>query len=70
MDVLVIDIGGTSVKLWHTSHQDHRKFESGKGLTPDAMVEKTKQTIAEWTFEAVALGMPSRVSQGRCGNKH
>lgn len=65
MDVLVIDIGGSSVKLWHTSHQEHRKFESGKDLTPDAMVEKTKQTIAEWTFEAVALGMPSRVSQGR-----
>ena len=65
MDVLVIDIGGSSVKLWHTSHQEHRKFDSGKDLTPDAMVEMTKQTIAEWTFDAVALGMPSRVSQGR-----
>ena len=30
MDVLVIDIGGSSVKLWHTGHQEHRKFESGK----------------------------------------
>ena len=34
MEVLVIDIGGSSVKLWHTGHQEHRKFESGKALTP------------------------------------
>src|SRR5262245_10555241 len=65
MDVLIVDIGGTSVKLWHTAHQEHRKFESGKGLTPDAMVTQTKDTVADWTFEAVALGLPCRVSSGR-----
>jgi hypothetical protein len=33
VDVLVIDIGGTSVKFWHTAHEEHRKFASGKRLT-------------------------------------
>lgn len=65
MDVLVIDIGGTSVKLWHTGHQEHRKFESGKALTPDRMVEQTRQTLQDWPYEAVALGLPCRVSGGR-----
>jgi hypothetical protein len=65
MDVLVIDIGGSSVKLWHTGHQEHLKFESGKGLTPDAMVKQTQATVRDWTYEAVALGMPCRVSNGR-----
>jgi polyphosphate glucokinase len=65
MDVLVIDIGGTSAKLWHTSHQEHRKFESGKTLTPDAMVQRTKELVPDWTYEAVALGLPCRVSNGR-----
>jgi len=65
MDVLVIDIGGSSVKLWHTGHQEHLKFESGKGLTPDAMVKQTQETVRDWTYEAVALGMPCRVSNGR-----
>jgi hypothetical protein len=64
-DILVIDIGGTSVKLWHTAHQEHRKFDSGKQLTPDKMVEQTKQTVAEWTYGAIALGLPCRVSSGR-----
>ena len=40
MEVLVIDIGGSSVKLWHTGHEEHRKFESGKLLTPDDMVKR------------------------------
>src|SRR5688572_8615242 len=65
MHVLVIDIGGSSVKLWHTGHEDHRKFESGKALTPDAMVKETLKTVEDWKYEAVALGLPSRVSSGR-----
>ena len=47
MDILVIDIGGTSVKLWHTGHEEHRKFESGKSLTPDDMVKETLKTIED-----------------------
>lgn len=64
-EILVIDIGGTSVKLWHTSHQEHLKFDSGKQLTPDAMVAETQGAVKEWTFEAIALGLPCRVSSGR-----
>lgn len=65
MEVLVIDIGGTSVKLWHTGHQEHRKFESGKALVPDAMVEETRDVVKDWTYDVVALGLPCRVSSGR-----
>jgi predicted NBD/HSP70 family sugar kinase len=65
MDVLVIDIGGTSAKLWHTGHQDHLKFESGKELTPELMIQQTLEVVKDWTFEAVALGLPCRVSGGR-----
>lgn len=65
MDVLVVDIGGSSVKLWHSAHQDHRKFESGKDLTPDAMVKETLESVEDWLFDAVALGLPCRVSNGR-----
>ena len=65
MDVLVIDVGGKSVKLWHTGHEEHRKFESGKTLTPEGMVKQTKDLISDWKFESIALGVPSRVSSGR-----
>lgn len=65
MDVLVIDVGGTSVKLWHTGHEEHRKFASGRELTPDVMVRNIRETIGDWQFEAIALGLPCRVSGGR-----
>jgi polyphosphate glucokinase len=65
MDVLVIDVGGSSVKLWHTAHEEHRKFPSGKDLTPEQMVEQIKEIVGDWQWEAIALGLPCRVSAGR-----
>lgn len=65
MDVLVVDIGGSSVKLWHTAHEEHRKCSSGKDLTPEQMIAQANELAADWTWEAVALGLPCRVSNGR-----
>ena len=65
MEVLVIDVGGSSVKLWHSGHQEHRRFESGKEMTPERMVENTLQLLEGWTYEAIALGLPCRVTHGR-----
>lgn len=65
MDVLVVDIGGTSVKLWHTAHEEQRKFSSGKELTPEKMVAEASGMLRDWQWEAVALGLPCRVSLGR-----
>src|ERR1043166_9225029 len=65
MDVLVVDIGGTSVKLWHTAHEEHRRFASGKSMTPEQMIAEAKRLVEDWQWEAVALGLPCRVSNGR-----
>lgn len=65
MDILVVDIGGSSVKLWHTGHEEHRKFESGKTHTPETLVKRIEEEIGDWTYEAVALGLPCRVSRGK-----
>ena len=65
VDVLVIDIGGTSVKFWHTAHEEHRKFSSGKRLTPEVMIKEATDLLHDWQWEAIALGLPCRVSNGR-----
>lgn len=65
MDVLVIDVGGSSVKLWHSGHQEHRRFDSGKDLTPEQMVDQTGHLLEDWKYEAIALGLPCRVVHGR-----
>lgn len=65
MDVLVIDIGGTSCKFWHTAHEEHRKLSSGKEFTPEVMIEQCQELLADWQWEAIALGLPCRVNNGR-----
>ena len=61
---LVIDIGGTSVKLM-TSLRDPRKFDSGAKMTPRQFVAKIKKTTADWTYDAISVGFPAPVRQGK-----
>ena len=65
MNVLVIDIGGTSVKLLVTGHDAPRKFPSGPHLTPEQMVAGVVQAAAGWDYEAISIGYPGPVLHGR-----
>ena len=65
MNVLVIDIGGTSVKILVTGHDAPRQFPSGPDLTPEKMVEGVVQAAAGWDYEAVSVGYPGPVWHGR-----
>jgi polyphosphate glucokinase len=65
MNVLVIDIGGTGVKLLATGQDAPRKFPSGPDLTPEQMVAGVVQTAAGWDYEAVSVGYPGPVLHGR-----
>jgi polyphosphate glucokinase len=65
MNVLVIDIGGTNVKILATGQSEPRKFPSGSSLTAQAMVEGVRQLAADWVYEAVSIGYPGPVLRGR-----
>jgi polyphosphate glucokinase len=62
--VLVIDVGGSNVKLM-ISRWEKRKFKSGPNLTPREMVAQVKPLLQDWSFEAVSMGFPSPVRNGR-----
>ena len=62
--VLVVDIGGTSVKLM-ISRTEKRKFSSGAKLSPKQLVGRIKDAAADWDYDAVSLGFPSTVDDGR-----
>ena len=62
--VLVVDIGGTHVKLL-MSLRDKREFESGPAMTPRDFVGKMKGTTGGWKFDAISIGFPSVVLEGR-----
>ena len=64
-NVLVVDVGGTSVKILVTGQEEHRSFPSGPTLTPKRMVSEVKKLAADWTYEVVSVGYPGPVLCGR-----
>ena len=65
MRVLVVDVGGTNVKILVSGEKEPRKFPSGPKLTPKAMVSGVKELAGDWKYDAVAIGYPGLVTAGR-----
>ena len=58
MKVLVIDIGGTNVKMLASGHEEPRRFPSGPELTPEKMAVGVLSATKDWDYEAVSVGFP------------
>jgi len=65
MNVLVIDVGGTHVKMLVTGESESRKFPSGPKLTAAEMVANAKRAAAGWQYEVVSIGYPGPLLHGR-----
>ena len=63
--VLVIDVGGTSVKILATGQHEHRSFFSGPSLTPRQMVSRVKKLAQDWSYDVVSIGYPGPVLHNR-----
>jgi glucose-6-phosphate isomerase len=64
MRVLVVDVGGTHVKLMHSGSSEARKFDSGDGFTPQQVVDGIKANSRDWKYDVITLGIPSPVLRG------
>lgn len=65
MKVLVIDVGGTHVKILATGERDHREFSSGPKLTARQMVARVGKLAKGWSYDVVAMGYPGLLAHGR-----
>ena len=59
--VLVIDIGGTNIKVLATGQNEPRKYPSGPTMTPRRMVRVVKKLVRDWKFDCVSLGFPGPI---------
>lgn len=64
-NVLVIDVGGTHVKLLATGHRTPVKIPSGSQMTARKMVAAVKKAAADWNYSVVSIGYPGPVLQGK-----
>jgi predicted NBD/HSP70 family sugar kinase len=65
MKILVIDVGGTNVKLLATDQTEPRKIPSGPDLTPEQMVAAVQKETADWESDHISIGYPGFVTRGR-----
>jgi polyphosphate glucokinase len=63
--VLVVDVGGNSVKILASGRKMRRSFPSGPKMTPKAMVLGVKKLAADWAYDVVSIGYPGPVLRGR-----
>ena len=58
MNVLVVDVGGSKVKILATGQDESRKFSSAPKMTARRMVSSVKASASDWKYEAVSIGYP------------
>jgi predicted NBD/HSP70 family sugar kinase len=63
--ILVIDVGGTNIKLLATGHRTRIKIPSGPEMTPAKMVSAVKDATADWKYDVVSIGYPGPVENNR-----
>jgi len=65
MKLLVIDVGGSNVKMLASGQTAPTKFPSGPELTPENMVAGVKKLAAGWQYDAISIGLPGPVLLGQ-----
>ena len=63
--ILVIDIGGNTVKVLVSGEKEPRSFPSGPTLTAKQMVDGVRKLTEDWEYEAVSIGYPGRVRDNK-----
>lgn len=65
MKVLVIDVGGTNVKVSVTGRKEPIKIPSGPEMTAARMAAEVKKATAGWKYDVVSIGYPGPVVNGK-----
>ena len=65
MKVLVVDVGGSHIKILATGQEARRRFVSGPTMTAEEMVAEVKKAAEGWKYEAVSIGYPGPVMRGK-----
>jgi polyphosphate glucokinase len=63
--ILVVDVGGTNIKVLATGYKRPLKIPSGPDMTPRVMVRRVLDATKDWKFDAVSIGYPGAVVHGK-----
>src|SRR6476619_1692087 len=69
MRILVVDVGGSHVKLLASGQSDRIKLQSGPTLTQQHMVAAVRAATGDWAYDVVSVGFPGPVRGGRAARE-
>jgi len=64
-NILVIDVGGTHIKLLATGQTQRHEIASGPTMTAGEMVRKVRSMAKDWDYAVISIGYPGPVVHGR-----
>ena len=64
-NVLVVDVGGSHVKIIATGQTESRQFKSGPTLRPKQMIREIHAVTKDWSYDVVSIGYPGPVLRNR-----
>jgi polyphosphate glucokinase len=65
MKILVVDVGGTNIKIAAPGQGEPRRLPSGAKMTAARMVASVKKLAGGWTYDRVSIGYPGVVKHNR-----
>ena len=63
--ILVVDAGGSHIKLMLSGSAERIKFESGPRFTPRQLMAGIRKYAGAWDYAAVTLGLPTPIVHDR-----
>lgn len=63
--ILVIDIGGSNVKILATGQPERIKIPSGSEFTPDQLIPLIEEHAANWEYDVITMGYPGVVKHNK-----
>ena len=64
-DILVVDVGGTHIKVLATGRKKRLKLQSGPKMTAKEMVRVVRRATTDWHYTVVSIGYPGPVLHGK-----
>lgn len=65
MKILVLDVGGTNVKIRMADGQEVRRLPSGSDLSPQHMADGVRELVKDWDYDHITIGYPGVVQRGK-----
>ena len=65
LKIMVVDVGGTHVKILSAARETPRRFESGPSMTAQQMTARVLKAAEGWTYDVVSIGYPGPVLRGK-----